>query len=487
MTPYKTINVHKLIILANRQSFLKHHTTLDSINELHFPEVLPTVMDSVVYFLYTGKLKVKKSEISLLKSFCETEGIKSALELLHDYSDVETLSLTVEQLMETSNPLTKDSIEIEPADMTMHNNEEKAETVSDIVKHLRAEAEEECSFVTKSGRVSKPTSLKVASVLAEKKKTKIKSIMSEIESKEHILKIQKSKNFRSKETDLKRKSNEQMLKIQKSKNLRLEETDLKRNLLSRHSVYIRRDRTRSIRMKDEKIYSDLTERVNIFSNILESKNGFEIKPLEVHKEFDHYHFHSYALSNSDSTDDNNVANNDPNKMGSNGKDGVHGERNKTKQKRVQYQCPECDTVKHNLSDFKLHKAKVHYYKESIESFKNTTCYICGRIERVYKFLARHMINKHGNKDPENTRQVKKETCRTCGLVLRNTRERIRHEMRQHGSQNKSKLRISYKCTRCEKKLASVSNLRFHEFHHHGIVPESKTLFYCQIEVSSLGN
>ena len=303
VTPYKTINVHKIIILANSPSFLLNHGSLDNTEELHFPEILPTVLDSVVYFLYTGKLKVKKSEISLMKSFCEKEGLKSALELLNDYSDVESLSLTVEQLIESTNCHLKHTFEEESANTSLHISGQKAEAATDIIKELEAETEKECSFVTKSGRVSKPTSLKVATVLAEKKKNKMRILMSEIKSKEQMLKIQKSKNFRSKGTDLKRKSEERILKIQKSKqHLRSKVTDSKRKLLSRHSAYIRQVRTMPSRINNYSANRDFTESQNTYSDLIESQDCSELKAIGLSEGYDPYHFHNYALSNADSSD-----------------------------------------------------------------------------------------------------------------------------------------------------------------------------------------
>ena len=585
VTRCKTINVHKLIILANSPSFIQNHGSLDNIEELHFPEVLPTVLDSVVYFLYTGKLKVKKSEISLLKSFCVTEGLKSALELLKDYSDVETLSLTVDQLMELPIPQFKDITEEEPANMFVQTNEEKSENAVDIVKQLTSETEEKCSVVTKSGRVSKPTSLKIATVMADKKKTKMKSLMSEIKSKERILNIrkskkfrskgpdlksnskdqmqrkQKSKHFRSKGTNLKRKAKEQMLKLQKSKNFRSKGVEIKRKVLSRHSVYIRQNRKIHRRINN----NNVTDILNIYSDFTESQNSNEPKPMAVNEEFDPYHFHNYALSNNDNSnaaasaaddngDNDDIANNVQYETEINGENKLNGDKSSNKKKVKQqikrktkrYPCPDCDKVlsckrllqKHMaevhqdivqyeteidgenklngdksskekkvkqqikrktkrypcpdcdkvLSCKRLlqkHMAEVHQDKESIEAYKNLACELCGNIETTYKMLARHVINQHGNRDPKNICLVKKETCRSCGLVLRTITGRIRHEIRHHGMQNKSQLTVSFQCTQCEKKFASYLNLKFHEFHLHGIAPERVTLSHCKVEVSSL--
>ena len=526
VTPYKTLNVHKLIILANSPSFIQNHGSLDNIEELHFPEVLPTVLDSVVYFLYTGKLKVKKSEISLLKSFCETEGLKSALELLKDYSDVETLSLTVEQLMELPIPHSKDTIEEKPADTFVQTNEEKSETAVEIVKQLASETEEKCSVVTKSGRVSKPTSLKIATVLADKKKSKMKSLMSEIKSKEHILIIrkskkfrskgpglkskskeqmqrkQKSKTFRSKGTDLNRKANEQMLKLQKSKSFRSKGVEIKRKLLSRHSVYIRQNRKIHKRTSNNSV-SDI---LNIYSDFTESQNSSELKPMAVNEEFDPYHFHNYALSNNDNSnaaasaaddtgDNDDIANTVQYETEINGENKVNGGKSSRKKKVKQqikrktkrYPCPDCDKVLSCKRLLQKHMAEVHQDKESIEAYKNLACELCGNIETTYKMLARHAINQHGNRDPKNICLVKKETCRSCGLVLRTITGRIRHEIRHHGMQNKSQLTVSFQCTKCEKKFASYLNLKFHEFHLHGIAPERVTLSHCKVEVSSLAS
>ena len=411
VTPYKTINVHKLIILANSPSFLLNHGSLHNTEELHFPEILPTVLDSVVYFLYTGKLKVKKSEISLMKSFCEKEGLKSALELLNDYSDVESLSLTVEQLMESTNCHSKLTFEEESANTSLHISGQKAEAATDIIKELEAETEKECSFVTKSGRVSKPTSLKVATVLAEKKKNKMRSLMSEIKSKEQMLKIQKSKNFRSKGTDLKRK------------------------LLSRHSAYIRQVRTMPSRINNYSANRDFTESQNTYSDLIESQDCSELKAIGLSEGYDPYHFHNYALSNADSSDAADDDGNDENENGDNSEkydddryeSEINGEkeinsdedskekdvkkqtqRRKKQKESVLYQCPECDKVMHHKRLLQKHMAEVHQDKDGMESYKNTTCMLCGKILTNFKTLARHLINKHQDKDPKNIRLVKKK-------------------------------------------------------------------------------
>ena len=514
VTPYKTINVHKLIILANSPSFMQNHGSLDNIEELHFPEVLPTVLDSVVYFLYTGKLKVNKSEISLLKSFCESEGLKSALELLKDYSDVETLNLTVEQLMESPNSHSKHIFEDESAKTPLHISGQKGKSVAYIMKELEAETEKECSVITKSGRVSKPTSLKVATVLAEKKKTKVKSLISEIKSKEHMLMIQKSKSFRSNDTDSKGKSKAHMLKIQKC--LSSKRTYLRRKLLSRHSVYIRHEKRRPSIKNNNKKDSEVTDNQNIYSNLIERQNSSGQNPMEQSEEFDPYLFHSYALSNADTSDnddgddnntdyndnddDDDAENDDQYECEIDGENETNGEKNpkekdgkqqikqKTKQKeRVQYRCPECDKVMRCKRYILKHKAEVHQDKESIKAFKNTTCEICGKIVITFKELARHVINKHGNKDQKNICLVRKETCRSCGLVLQHIADRIRHESRHHGLQNKSRLNVSVQCSHCEKKFAADLNLKFHEFHCHGIAPERNILSYCKVEVSLLAS
>ena len=600
VTPYKTVNVHKLIILANSPSLFQNHGNLENIEELHFPEVLPTVLDSVVYFLYTGKLKVRKSEISLLKSFCETEGLRNALELLSEYSDVETLSLTVEQLMEPSNSTLEESIteacrnmterlltgqlshkangltnisDDEEGNDTLHSSETKPQNVSEIIKHLEAEAEEECLVVTKSGRISKPTPLKIKHVLAEKKKAKMKSILTKIKSKEHALKLKKSKNFRSKEENLKRKMEADSKRKAGPDLIRKAGPDLirkagpdlirkagavsKSKTLSRHSVYIRQDkaiqqgieddrmehvlakakkrktrmssfiakirsrnqtpkvekskimeskdgdvktkaktrtkrkvlstgRLRQLKTKDDNLNTFLVKgKCILLSDVIERRNGFEADTV-----FDRYHFHNYALSNTDSSFGHNVdpqdANVITNEIESNNESDCGGKvKARRKKKAQEYHCHECGKSWQSIAYMRHHRALRHQDISCMESLKNKTCDSCGKIFGTYKGLARHLINQHGNSEPETLDFVKKLTCRSCGLVLQSVLDRIRHEKRQHGIQNTSRQRDSYKCNRCGKRLRSICNLKFHEFHHHGIVPKTKTLFYCQIEVSTV--
>ena len=52
-------------------------------------------------------------------------------------------------------------------------------------------------------------------------------------------------------------------------------------------------------------------------------------------------------------------------------------------------------------------------------------------------------------------------------------------------QNKTRLKVSFQCTHCEKKFSRDLNLKFHEVHCHGIVPDRSIFFYCKVEMSSL--
>ena len=110
------VSAHKLVLMAASPS-MRLRLSTDSVigmEYLHFDNIPLSLVESVVHFMYTGKLKVETSSIKPMLTFCEELELSSAITFLKDY---------IKNVLSDS-----DEIEIKPSIDEIEMHDENTET-----------------------------------------------------------------------------------------------------------------------------------------------------------------------------------------------------------------------------------------------------------------------------------------------------------------------------------------------------------------------
>ena len=80
------VSAHRIVLMATCPSMRSRLASGDMSNEfIHFDNVPLNLLETVVHFMYTGKLSVEGFSINQLLKFCEDIALTSAVDLLKDH------------------------------------------------------------------------------------------------------------------------------------------------------------------------------------------------------------------------------------------------------------------------------------------------------------------------------------------------------------------------------------------------------------------